>query len=129
MAFTNATRAIRNPRFRNPFVVERRAETVGDDGFVSTSTRKYPTNGVITAGGGGDLERGQDEQHMPKVLSVVTQFRLQGPAPGFQPDIIEFRGSRFVIVQLDDETQWGSGWVQAICHSIKHVDVAPGSDA
>ena len=129
MPFTSATRSIRNYRFQTAFPVERRTETIDEHGLSVVTTKTIQgMRGVITAGGDNALRRGADEQHMTKVLSVVTQFPLRGPAPGFQADVIQYRGDRFVVTQLDDYVAWGAGWVQATCESMDTVDKAPAKE-
>ncbi len=57
-------------------------------------------------------------------LCVVTKFRLRGPTPGYQPDIIVWYGNEFIVKQLDPYPQYGQGFMQAIVGSVKHIDAA-----
>lgn len=127
MPFTSVTRAISNPRFQSAFTVERRSETVGNDGFAVLTPTPIAAKGVICSASPSDLERLPDEQHMGRSHSIVTRFRLQGPSPGKQADVVIYRGNRFLVVSVDDYTEWGSGWVQAIVTSMNHIDTAPGN--
>jgi hypothetical protein len=108
------------------FTVVRRAEMVNTFGEMTvTETRNEGVVGVIVPGS-ERLQRDDDFQSLTKTIEIATPFRLQGPSPGFQPDIIEWGGSRFVITVVDDLTHFGAGHVQASAVSMTYLDPPPG---
>lgn len=121
----NLTHVVRSPRLSQVFTVNRRAETVDNTGTVNIAVTQSQARGVISAGSKNDLEVGADQQSMTKSISVVTQFRLQGPSPGFQPDVITWRGDNFKVTRVEDYSSYGEGWVQAEAESYDWVDQPP----
>lgn len=114
-----------DPMFNDKFDVERRTLTVGNDGIGALSIQTFDdVIGVVTAGK-SDLVRDPDQQHMPRTISIVTQFRLRGPAPNTQADVVVWAGNRYVVNLLDNYTRYGPGWVQAECSSMDSIDEAP----
>lgn len=120
----DVTDAVSESSFQDSFTVERRAEGMSK-GRASTSMTTFRPNGVVAPAGNNDLERLPDDQRMMKTLVVVTQFRLRGPAPGFQPDVIVWEGDRFVVAQVEDFSGYGQGFIKAICTSMDSVDQPP----
>lgn len=108
------------------FVVERRPYRVDTAGRVmDTVPTIFHTFGVVQAVSPDDLTRGSDEQHMQKTISIATQFRLQGPAPGFQPDVVGWHGSRYQVSNVGDFAQFGEGFTIVTAQSIDSVDPGP----
>lgn len=116
---------IRSPRFSQQFTVLRRTETVGDNGVAVITVQKFYPIGTVVPGADNQLERGPDQDAAAKSITVHSQFRLQGPAPGKKPDYIWWRGSYFLVTKLDDLSSWGAGWTSAECESATYVDEAP----
>jgi len=115
------------------FQVTRRTETI--DGYGETvigSQLLFPIYGTVQAASGNDLLRLSEEQHQGKNLSIVTKFPLRGVGPGIQPDIIQWpmnrngaKADNFIVVSVDDYSQFGEGFIQAIVHSIDMTDFPP----
>ena len=108
------------------FVVSRRSETVGDGGrAVIAVTGTFNTRGVVVPATPDELNRGGDKQFMRKTLSITTPFRLQGPAPGFQADIVTWHGDDFIVTNVGDYSGFAAGFVVATVQSVDFVDQAP----
>lgn len=123
------------------FSVYRRNQTV--DNYGRAQILPLVINGVygvVTAAGPNDIKREEDKQYMDKSIVIVTRWRLQGPSPSVtdpvtgqpsperQPDVIKWGGSYFLIIQLDDYSSYGPGFVQAVARSYDYMDVAPQGD-
>ena len=107
-------------------VVFRRSETIGDNGrSVIAVSETFATWGVVVPGAPDDLERGSDKQFMRKTLSITTPFRLQGPADGFQPDIVSWHGDSFIVTNVSDYTGFAGGFVVATVQSVDFIDQPP----
>ena len=87
----------------------------------------YAGVNAIVNSGISELMRAEDKQYMPNRISVHTQFKLQGPAPGFMPDFIVWRGDNYVTKTLDDYSKYGAGFVHADCESVDSIDSPPGT--
>lgn len=122
------------------FCVIRRQQTINAHGEgVDTETRFYPV-GQISPTGDNSLVREDAFQAQMDTIMVLTTFRLRAVArevsnPGnlpvqpvpvtYQPDIVLFNGSHYVVQTLNEFTQFGGGFVQAECLSIDYVDNPP----
>lgn len=108
------------------FLVLRRAQGVSGYGRAQISTAAtFPTFGVVVASSPDNLDRGTDHQEMMKTIGITTQFRLRGPAPGYQPDLIQYRGVTYVVTSVGDYSAFLDGFVVATAQSINSVDVPP----
>ena len=125
MALLDVTDVLFDPMLTDSFDVERRIETVDINGrstvAVTTLTGKI---GVVTMANASELERLPEEQRMRRAISIVSAFNLRGVVAGYQPDVIVWRGDRFVVAAIDNYPQFGSGFVQVICSSLDLVDAA-----
>ena len=112
-----------DPDFADRFTIVRRQEVVDSQGRVTTANRVYPNLlGVVTASTPNDLERGEDYQNMTRSLTVVTKFRVQGIVTGYQPDIIQWRGTQHLVKHVAPYPQFGQGFYQVECSSMSNTD-------
>ena len=113
-----------DPDLADIFDVVRQTEVVNDQGrSVVQSTRMCNIVGVITATAPADLQRRDDGQMMPQKISVVTVFRLRGPAPGFQPDQIVYGGTTFTVTEILPFSRFGKGFVEALATSMNAINL------
>jgi hypothetical protein len=107
------------PELADGFLVLRRAEGTDEHGRANpTVVRTFETHGIIVSATPNDLARVPDQQHQQKTISISTQFRLQGPYPGVQPDVIRWHGDDYVVITLDDFTSFGEGFVNALAQRM-----------
>lgn len=112
-----------DPDLADTFTVIRQAEAVNDQGRTVLTPTQYPRIvGVVTATSPADLLRRDDGQMMPRKISVVTVFRLRGPAPGFQPDQIVIDGVTFTITEILPFSRFGRGFVEALATSMNALN-------
>lgn len=112
--------------FGDTFQVQRRPETVNQFGRSTVTNPQALTQvGTIYPTGDNDLVRQEDQQHGRKTLTIVTPYRLRTASPGAQPDFVYYRGNIFVVSQVRDYTQYGAGFVEAICSSIEAIEAPP----
>jgi galactose-6-phosphate isomerase len=124
--------ALRSPRLLDCFTVTRRRQIMDDKGYstVPNPEKSYQVNGVVTIASPNDLERLSDGQYAGKTINVVTQFRLrtacQVDGEDFQPDIVTWAGSDFLVASVDDYSRYGPGFVEALATSMVNLDPPPG---
>lgn len=111
------------------FTIQRRQQTVGANGRTTVTQTNLIGHGIIGPGGGG-VSRENSFQTQGKSITVVTRTRLYGVAADgsgqtFQPDRIVYRGDLFQVVSLTDMTEFGGGFVTAVCNSVDLVDQGP----
>ena len=112
-----------DPTLADRFIVKRRPATTNEHGRVVTTPEIIPkVIGVVTAASPTDLDRLDDNQRMGRNLSVVTKFRLRGPATGYQPDIVVWYGNEYVVKDIQPYPQYGVGFIQAIVGSMDSMD-------
>jgi hypothetical protein len=108
-----------DPDIADVFDVVRRSEVVGADGRATVSpVRHRCIVGSVQATGDGGLQRRDDGQMMPRSISIVTVFRLRGPAPGFQPDQIIFDGVTYTVNEIMPMSRFGRGFIEATAISM-----------
>lgn len=122
--------ALCDPLLLDTFSVTRRIETISPNGRpVTINSVKSGIFGTVCAASPTDLQRLGDYQVQGKTISIVTQYRLHGAvksgATSYQPDVVNWNGSNFLVILVDDYSQYGAGWMQAIATSKDNVDQSP----
>ena len=136
MPLINVSLAITSPMLADHFTVLRRTQTVDNFGIASTANQPFPgLSGVVYPSDENELRRLPDLQVQEKALTVITRFALRGasetsanPAVSFQPDIVVWGGNNFVVRKIEDWSQFGNGFILAICTSIDLVDTPPSTE-
>lgn len=122
MPLINASRIIASPRLSTLFDVVRREETINEFGETEvTEVRFEDVRGVICAAS-KPLVRLPEAQHTPNQVNVTTNFRLRSAEDGFQPDLIEWKGNSYLVTQVDDYSEYGSGHTSAVCDLQSKVE-------
>jgi hypothetical protein len=120
-----------DPDFSEELTIQRRADTVGDNGRTSKGSiqivpRPY---GVVlpkdTWIGGNELERQPEGQFRGAALTVHSQFRFRSTAQGFQPDILIWNGDPYVCTLVNNYSHYGQGFTEAEFTSISTNDEPP----
>jgi hypothetical protein len=114
-----------DPSFLDDFVIVRQTETVNASGRAVILETNIDATGVIGPTSPDDLQRLPEGEYTNKAITIVSQTRIQGSSPGRKPDEILWHGSRYIVSALDDLTQYGTGFVQAIAVSIDPLDPPP----
>lgn len=121
------------------FTVLRRTEVIPYTGRVAIPAQftTFPNiPGTVGPTSPNDLARIPDLDLSLSTLTVVTTFRLRGPAPGFLPDWIVWHGDTYQVRSLNDYSAYGGGYVQAVVQMVDaqaeppdEFVAAPGSPA
>lgn len=126
MPMLDVTEVLFDPDFADMFDVLRQSEVVDDSGRAQIGKTRFPNViGVVTPTAPDTLQRRDDGQMMPRAVSVVTQFRLRGPSPGFQPDQIVYDNVTFTVTEIVSLTRFGEGFVEAIALSMNALNGPP----
>ena len=112
------------------FTVIRRQQTVGTNGLPVITTTTFAAVGALTPSGDNSLVREEAYEQQANSISVITSFRLRGPAKladgtEYMPDVILWDGNHYIVRDLKDWTQFGAGMVEAECLSYDFVDLPP----
>ena len=111
--------------FGDRFDVLRRPETINAFGRSVTSQVTATAYGTIYPTGDNSLVRQTDYELGRKTLTIVTPYRLRQAAPGYQPDLILYRGNEYVVSKIEDYSQYGAGLIVAEVSSILATDPPP----
>lgn len=127
MAQLDVSHVLSSPMLSSRFIVNRREQVMNPQGRSEVVTRVFPdVPGVVTLANPNDLERLDDSQRMGRNYSIITKFRLIGPAKSgskqYQPDTIVWQGSELVVKNVEPYTNYGAGFVQALAGSMDIVD-------
>ncbi len=122
MAYLDVSEALTDPMLSDLFNVIRRPETIVKGRSTVNPVTIPNVSGVVAAAHGNDLDRLDDNQRMGRNLTIVTRFRLRGPTPGYQPDLIVWKGDQYLVKLVDPYPQYGAGFVQAIVGSVDSID-------
>lgn len=115
--------------FFDNFNIIRRTETIGNDGFASTTKIVIPSIGVITMASPNDLERLPEVDVSTKAITITTQARLQLESAGKKADIVQAMGGEFFqVVTVEDYSRYGQGYIWAIAKAIDYQDQVPTAD-
>ncbi len=131
MPMLDVSDVLLDPMFAEALTIERRTDDVGSNGRVTSISQiitPQPFGVVVpvdTAIGGNALERTPDEQHRGAALEVYTTFRLRGPSPDGQPDIIIYDGSQYIVTIINTFARFGAGFIKAECSSMNSIDDPP----
>lgn len=132
MPTLDVTDVLLDPDFCETLTVIRRQEgplVKGRPSITETTISPAPV-GVVLAQSDAPIQRGPDQQNLPRLIQVHTPFRLRGPSKDpvsgaiYQPDIIVWGGDRFVVNKVQDFSRFGRGFIQADCSSQDLIDVA-----
>jgi hypothetical protein len=115
-----------DPMMGDEFSVLRRTEFVNQYGESKVSVECIDCLfGIIAPEGTNDLYRRPEAQLQTKSITVTTRFALRGPSKSpdtgksYQPDIVRFRGSHFVVLHLEDASNFARGFTRAVCTEIE----------
>ena len=122
MPFLDVSSVLSDPDFVDHFVVERRSEVVNEYGRSEQTLSTWKAAGVVTVGSPNDLDRPEEYEKFTRSITVVTKDRLRDSVNGYQPDVIQWRGSRFVVKAIDLYPHFGAGFYQIEAESMELVD-------
>lgn len=116
-----------SPFFVTKCNVIRRATTVNEKGRPSYSVTRFNNTPCVE-----DWEvrnrynRDKDKTSGSKGIGIYCRFRLQSAVNGNEPDIVQWRGSMYQVIEVDDCTEYGAGWVEAYCTATDFQDPPAG---
>jgi hypothetical protein len=123
--FINPSILLLDPQFTDTFSVTQRVQQTNTYGEVTTTPNVLPkVKGIVTPTTKADLERLPEAQRGNRNLTIITRQHLNSAARGLQPDLITWRGDKFVVRLLLPWTAYGPGWVKAVVGSIDSVEAS-----
>jgi hypothetical protein len=129
----NVSMALNSPMLADRFAVIRRQQTIGNNGRAAFNATNIPAvSGVVYPSTRNDLERFPNFQVTGKTITVITRFALRSESEthgaDYAPDIVLWHGDNFLVSALEDWSNFGPGYVMAICASTDFKDVPPTTE-
>lgn len=102
-----------------------RAQAVNNAGRTENTEVRTAFSGVVFPGTGNLLVRGPDGERVSADMAVVTMHPLSAGSAGNPADEVVWRGSRYTVKSVQDYSNWGAGFVLALCDLIPVSGGAP----
>lgn len=123
MAILDVSVALTNPYTLSRFDVVRRPETVSNQGTSIVTETIFPkVRGVVTPAKSKHLRRRPEGEDQPKGIVVITRFALRGESKdgsqNYQPDMVVWKGNRYVVVEPRDYSEYGKGFIYTVCEMV-----------
>lgn len=125
MASLDVSFLLADPDFADTLTARRLAQTVGSNGRAVSTTTDTDFVGVAFPGAGNLLVRGPDGERVSADMTVVTMHPLSAGSAGNPADEVVWRGSRYTVKSVQDYSNWGAGFVLALCDLIPVSGGAP----
>jgi hypothetical protein len=128
----DVSRVLTNPRFLDSFDVYRRQQIVNNFGETKVSVQIVSgVRGVVYPASLNELNRRPESQMATKSIEVITRFAIRGESQTidkieFQPDILHWNGDSYLVVHVEDYSNYARGFVKVTCNSIDLVDLPTG---
>src|SRR5271154_1593343 len=121
--------ALTNPLTLDTFALLRRKQVMNQFGETSMSIERIPVvRGVVYPEGLNELSRRAETQTNNKSIVVITRFAIRAESQSandgaqYQPDIIVWRGDNFLVVRVEDYSNYARGFVKVTAESMDIVD-------
>lgn len=118
MALLDVTDVLLDPDFMDTSLVcNRMTQSVDAHGRAQNAAASTPFFGVVTSDKGDILHRNADGSRIVGSITIHTPFRLRdgGPDDTADADEIVWQGSTYTVVNVNDYSHFGAGFVCATC--------------
>jgi hypothetical protein len=121
--------ALTNPYTLDSVNVYRRKQQINNFGEGKTQvTLLTGVPGVVYPASKNDLDRREDAQRNAKSIVILSRFAMRGESEtidgvSYQPDIVVWRGGHFLIVTVEDYSNWARGFVKMTANAIDIQDL------
>lgn len=125
MASLDVSFLLTDPDFADTLTARRLAQSVGSNGRAVSIATDADFVGVAFPGTGNLLVRGPDGERVSADMTVATMHPLSAGSDGNPADEVVWRGSRYTVKSVQDYSNWGAGFVLALCDLIPVGGGAP----
>ena len=100
-------------------VVISRAQSVNTSGRTENTEVRTTSSGGVFPGTGNMMLRTPDGERVTGDISIVTRDYLTGGiGQGRAADVVEYAGGRYIVKNTFDYSNWGRGFVMAVCDML-----------
>jgi hypothetical protein len=126
MASIDVSFVLDDPQFADQFQVLRNQQIVDQHGRTQVAGSASPViTGVVQPGSGATLRLLPDLANVAAALEIWTRFRLQTASDTTEADVVVWKNRSYRVVALQDFTNYGGGYVHAVCEMIEVKQPAP----
>ncbi|HDV8348827.1 TPA: hypothetical protein RKT01_000565 [Burkholderia vietnamiensis] len=116
MAFLDVTEVLLDPDFMDTgLLCNRMMQTVDDHGRAQNTVTSTPFAAVVTSDKGDILHRNADGSRIIGSITLHTMFRLIDGSASYDADEVEWSGRTYTVVNVNDYSHFGRGFVCATC--------------
>ena len=124
MALIDVTELLGDPDFTDAFTIVRTTAEVNGYGENVLTTEEVEAIGVVQPASPDTLARLPDSVRSQDAITVWYQGALKSSAGGdTYPDSVIWNGYTFVVYSTNPYSNYGAGYVEAICTRIEARDV------
>jgi galactose-6-phosphate isomerase len=114
----DVTSVLLDPMFTDRLTCTRNTQTIGDNGLAVNAGRVTSFIGVVTSDRGYMMQRRAEGTQVSNSILVVTRFNLQDGSTGLDADIVTWQKNKYTVVNTEDYSHAGKGFIQAHCELI-----------
>lgn len=115
----DVTELLTDPDFvTSNLVAISRAQAVSDAGRTENTETRTTFSGVVFPGTGNMMLRTPDGERVTGDISIVTRHLTDGIGQGRTADMVEYAGGRYIVKNTFDYSNWGRGFVMAVCDML-----------
>ncbi len=115
MPLLDVNDVILDPGFAQDFTVVRSIRTVSNQGLTIDSSGLLAAYGVILPLSGAQLAMLPEAERTGSYITVITPFALYALTDTTAPDHVQWHGKDYQVRSINDWTDWGLGFTQAVC--------------
>lgn len=116
MPLLDVTDVLYDPMFATSITVLRTTEGIDSNGRGYKGPEVSTTVvAVVIPQSGAVLQRLAEGSNISESITVYTEFRLSASVDGQSADEILWNGRRYVVKNVSDYSQYGRGFMSAVC--------------
>jgi len=114
MPLLDVSDVLSDPDFATVFDVVRTTTAVSGGRTVLQSQTTANVIGVVQPASTRELERLPEAERTRGAITIYTTFALNAGSAGFTADTVNWNGSSYTVMSVDDWSQFGAGYVKAL---------------
>lgn len=103
-------------------VILRQGEALGSDGRTHAGRLgpfRYKKRALVVPTDPAEMVREPGYEMLQQTIEVTTNFALQGPSTGIEPDQVYWHGTLYMVNNILPYSKFGVGFVTAVCQAVQ----------
>jgi hypothetical protein len=119
MARINVSRILRSPRYTDEILIYRRIDVINEFGeFTPVDQDPITDIAVVENASVNDLKMLPDTATLDNTILVIYNGLLNLETEDTYADIVLWKGKRYQVRDVKDWSNWGQGFIKAICQQV-----------